>query len=107
MYYLFSQLRISKSELESRLGKSLKDRYSPHPLSPHHLTNTSRFSVLRELLNGLPYHPEAMTRWHPNWLLLIEMMVPGPSILRIYLEPLNCLNSDLCRPPLSLRSRCF
>jgi hypothetical protein len=26
MYYLFNQLRISKSELESKLGKGLKDR---------------------------------------------------------------------------------
>ena len=34
------------------LGKGLKE---------------SRFSVFTESLKGLPYHPEAMTRWHPNW----------------------------------------
>lgn len=34
MYYLFHQLRISKSELESKLGKGLRDRHSPS--SSHH-----------------------------------------------------------------------
>lgn len=73
MYILFNQLRISKSELESKLGKGLKD---------------SRFSVLRELLKGLPYQDEAMTKWHPNWLLLIEMMIfsvhPFPYVHGIF-----------------------
>jgi hypothetical protein len=87
-YILFNQLRISKSELESKLGNGLKDRYPPPPLPPPSLPFlpsfssfnlnsqiSSRFSVLRELLKGLPYHDEAMTRWHPNWLLLVEMTV--------------------------------
>jgi hypothetical protein len=32
MYYLFNQLRISKSELESKLGKGLKDRCAVQPI---------------------------------------------------------------------------
>jgi hypothetical protein len=86
MYFLFNQLRISKSELESKLGKGLKDRFAgtvlsaarssmAHALTPEIFLFRSRFSVVRELLKGLPYRNETMTAWHPNWLLLIEMMV--------------------------------